>query len=249
MKHTFFKLFLTVLLLTRYSVCTNADTFTKDGIRYNITASNTVGVIGYSNISGNVAIPSSVYYNGRTYPVVYIDSYAFNGCDGLTSITIPNSVTSIEFWAFGGCTSLASISVNQGNTKYNSRDNCNAIIETESNTLILGCKNTVIPNSVTSIGKYAFRNCKGLTSITIPNSVTSVGDWAFEGYFRVLQKPDINYHPQLRDEHRKVCFQELQGTDINHHPQLSDERRRLGFRGLHRPKNSLLSASDSSDKP
>jgi hypothetical protein len=74
---------------------------------------------------------------------------------------------------------LTSITVEEGNSKYDSRDNCNAIIETGTNKLLLGCKNTVIPNSVTSIGNYAFSNCTGLTSITIPNSVTSIGDAAF----------------------------------------------------------------------
>ena len=66
------------------------------------------------------------------------------------------------------------------NTKYDSRENCNAIIETSSNTLIAGCKNSTIPNSVTGIGYYAFAGCRGLTSITIPNSVTSIGYGAFE---------------------------------------------------------------------
>ena len=62
---------------------------------------------------------------------------------------------------------------------YDSRNNCNAIIETKSNTLIAGCASTIIPNSVTSIGKQAFWGCKSLTSITIPSSVTSIGDMAF----------------------------------------------------------------------
>ncbi|MBQ0062883.1 MAG: leucine-rich repeat domain-containing protein [Prevotella sp.] len=79
------------------------------------------------------------------------------------------------------CSGLTSIVVAEGNTKYDSRDNCNAIIETSTNTLIVGCKTTIIPNSVTSIGDRAFAYCSGLTSITIPNSVTSIGESAFSG--------------------------------------------------------------------
>ena len=74
---------------------------------------------------------------------------------------------------------MTSITVESGNSKYDSRDNCNAIIETASNTLISGCKNSIIPNSVTSIEDYAFYECSGLTSITIPNSVTTIDDYAF----------------------------------------------------------------------
>ena len=99
----------------------------------------------------------------------------------MTSVTIPISVTSIGFRAFAYCTSLTSIMVKSENTVYDSRNNCNAIIETATNTLIVGCMNTNIPNSVTSIGDYAFYDCSSLTSITIPNSVTSIGSGAFEG--------------------------------------------------------------------
>ena len=159
----------------------------------------------YSNeYTGNVVIPKSVTYNGVTYnvtsiggnafavcsgltsitipnSVTSIGSSSFSSCTGLTSITIPNSVTSIEFRAFWCCTGLTSINVESGNTNYDSRNNCNAIIEIETNTLIQGCNNTIIPNSVTSIGMEAFNGCSGLTSVTIPNSVTSI-DWdAFAG--------------------------------------------------------------------
>ncbi len=113
------------------------------------------------------------------YTVTRIGAYAFFKCSGLTSVTIPNWVYSIGNSAFGGCSSLESIVVDGGNTNYDSRDNCNAIIETATNTLINGCKNTAIPNSVTSIGEDAFYNCSGLTSVTIPNSVTSIGGYAF----------------------------------------------------------------------
>ena len=118
----------------------------------------------------SITIPSSVTTIGYE---------AFYGCTSLTSITIPNSVTSIWEQAFSGCTGLISIVVDENNSVYDSRNNCNAIIRTQTNTLIAGCKNTVIPASVTTIGYAAFYYCKSLTSITIPNSVTSIGDYAF----------------------------------------------------------------------
>ena len=142
-----------------------------------ITIPNSVTGIGSGTFYGckgltSVTIPNSV---------TSIGNETFQGCTGLTSITIPNSVTFIGDSAFDGCTGLTSITVESGNSKYDSRNNCNAIIETSTNTLIRGCNNTTIPNSVTSIGSGAFRGCKGLTSITIGNSVTSIGQEAFQG--------------------------------------------------------------------
>ena len=104
---------------------------------------------------------------------------AFCYCYKLTSVTVPSSVTSIGLYAFDS-EGIKSIVVEEGNTVYDSRDNCNAIIETATNTLIFGCENTVIPSTVTTIGKGAFEECLGLTTIIIPASVTTIGQTAFQ---------------------------------------------------------------------
>lgn len=132
----------------------------------------------------NTVIPNSVTSIGNN---------AFSNCAGLTSITIPNNVTSIGDGAFSGCTGLNFIIVAEGNAKFDSRDNCNAIIETATNTLVAGCKSTVIPNSVTGIGRKAFLNCSSLTSITIPNTVMSIGENAFSGCTSLPAIDNIRY--------------------------------------------------------
>lgn len=137
----------------------------------------TNGTLSYgSNQSGLRALAGKLVIDNS---VTSIGSSAFDGCTSLTSIVVPESVTSIGQYAFANCSNLTSIVVRSGNTKYDSRDNSNAIIETDTNTLVVGCKNTTIPDGVTSIGKGAFQGCVGLSRITIPNSVTSIGRSAF----------------------------------------------------------------------
>lgn len=142
--------------------------------------------------------------NSSTIPegIVAIADAAFYECTGLKSISFPSTLTSIGEQSFCGCTSLSSIFISAGltdigdeafndcpniesiavdsnNKLYDSRNDCNALIETASNTLIMGCGKTVIPEGVVTIGASAFDGCKVLTSITLPNTVKTIGYNAF----------------------------------------------------------------------
>ena len=163
-----------------------------------ITIPNSVTSIGDFAFSGCTGLTSAVIGNG----VNTISTYAFSRCTGLTSITfgnsvetigycavadcysltsifIPKSVNNIDFYAFASSENLVSIVVDEDNAVYDSRNNCNAIIESATNTLIQGCKTTIIPNSVTCIGRSAFDGCSGLASIIIPESVLTIEIDAF----------------------------------------------------------------------
>ena len=149
----------------------NCSSLTEIVIPENVTS---IGYRAFYNCSGltEIVIPENSQLTS-------IGSRAFEGCSGLTEITIPKNVKNMILNAFENCSGLKAMVVAEGNTIFDSRNNCNAIIETKTNTLISGCASTIIPESVTSIGSRAFGGCNGLTEITIPESVTIIGYEAF----------------------------------------------------------------------
>ena len=180
--------------------------FYVDYIKYTVT-DYYLSVSGYdkTKFNGVAKIISKLTYKGHTFEVLEIAERAFCGCRDLTSVTIPNSVTRSGVEAFDGCSGLTSITIPNSVTSIdkNAFYSCSGLtsvhitdlaawcnIKFDSNLLINAqhlylngqeIKDLVIPNSVTSIGKYAFSGCTDLTSVTIPNSVTSIGEDAFLG--------------------------------------------------------------------
>ena len=232
----------------------NPTEFTVGDLIYHVNEDQvSVTVIGHVdgyNAAGSLIIPESVSYEGHNYTVTVVGNSAFMYCFYLTSLTLPNSLTTIEegafaycsgftgdlvipnsvvtiessafhtcsafdgslvlgtgltsigAWAFNSCDGLAGILnipdnvesigedafvycnfegmvVDPENPNYDSRNDCNAIIITSTNELAFGCKNTIIPNTVTSIGNNAFKGITGMTTLEIPDSVVSIGENAF----------------------------------------------------------------------
>ena len=158
----------TILGDDAFSLC---ESLTSITIPDNVTS---IGARAFHSCTSliSIAIPDNVTSLGS-------DVLSF--CYSLKSVTIGKGVNRISRYDFSYDNALESIIVRSGNPTYDSRDNCNAIIEKATNTLIYGCKNTVIPNSVSSIAEGAFENCSSLTSVNIPDGVTSIGNGAFSG--------------------------------------------------------------------
>ncbi len=172
---------------------------------YNLdTNKKTAEVAPYQDnkYEGDITIPAEISYQGTTYRVTAVAESAFWDCGGLTSIVLPAGLESIGPSAFLACTkltslkipasvinigdlafcfegALTSIVVDERNPVYDSRNRCNALIETATNTLITGCVNTIIPGTVTSLADNAFEGCVLLKNITIPSSVKRIGRAAF----------------------------------------------------------------------
>ncbi|MBP5687696.1 MAG: leucine-rich repeat protein [Muribaculaceae bacterium] len=163
--------------------------FIEDGIAYKINSDNETLTITYTdnrdsyanNYPGLVTanIPMTVTHDDVTYTVIAIAEHAFRNCKTLESVTIPITLTSIGTYAFAGCEALTSMTVKSGNAIYDSRNGCNAIIEKATNRLVAGCKETVIPETVTTIGTFAFYEHHGIETIKIPSSVTVIERSAF----------------------------------------------------------------------
>ena len=161
------------------AIISTADNILILGCKNTIIPNNIIE-IGVSSFYGSgittLSIPNSVQK---------IDDHAFGSC-GFTSITIPSSVVELGINPFSSCEQLSSITVEADNPVYDSRNNCNAIINTQTNELITGCCNTVMLEGITSIGNAAFEGCSGLTgNLIIPNSITTIGFAAFNFCYNI----------------------------------------------------------------
>ena len=151
-------------------------TFTRDGLKYVIytkdqaSGTGTVAVLPESKeISGDIVIPGTIVHEDTSYSVTTLFPNAFQGCSGLTSVEIPDSINYIGEYAFQDCSSLTSIVIPNGVTAIAKRTFNRCTILT----------NVTLPESLTSIGEWAFSGCDHLTRLEIPRNLTQIGDKAF----------------------------------------------------------------------
>ncbi len=163
---------------TKFADETEDEEETKVEGDYSYTANDdgAITIVKYLGSDTEVVIPSQIA--GKT--VRSIEENAFDGCTELTGVTIPETVQYVASQVFSDCVILSSIVVEESETSVYTSGGSNCIIKKDGYTLIAGCKTTVIPDYVTSIGFGAFSNCTGLTEITIPKGVTSIGGAAFD---------------------------------------------------------------------
>lgn len=182
-KHILLTLLITCIVAGLQAQTFKAYCLTKQEIECKILKGRkSVEIVKFAgaDCSRELSIPSTVAFEGKTYSVTSIGKEAYHrGGGSLRSIYIPETITAIGKYAFYNFDSLVAIRVDKRNRVYDSREDCNAIILSKTNELVLGCQATVIPNTVTSIGESAFASCSHLTAISIPNSVKSIGSGAF----------------------------------------------------------------------
>lgn len=187
---TFRRLLLLLALILYSSLHSLAQTVTIDNVVYSISDSvATVTGLENKSLTTELIIPDSIEYNDTTYPVTSIGNFAFNMCEGLTSVTIGNSVSSIGNCAFSSCTGL--INVTLGNS-----------LNSIGSQAFSGCAaltSVSIPNSVISIGGFAFSDCSSLESVTIGSSVSDIYYGAFWSCNNIKNISSYNTTPPLCD--------------------------------------------------
>lgn len=151
------------------------------GIKYNTNESEmTAEVVRLDDeFATHFEVEEKVEYGGKEYTTTRIRLTTLCLCTDITTVFIPKTITKIDNGTFADCGSIKSISVDPANPVYDSRNNCNAIIETATDTLVAGCAATIIPDTVKAIGSSAFHNSYNLKSIVLPPSMSSVGEQAF----------------------------------------------------------------------
>lgn len=155
------------------------------GIRKDLFYNSNIGWIRFPNTLVNIG--ENAFRNCQIKKLVLpdglksIEDFSFGGCDNLEIIYIPESMESIKNSSFAYCSNIKQIEISEKNKIYDSRENCNSIIETNRNNLVRGCMNTIIPKGIVYIGEYSFSNCFGLEDIEIPDGVEEIGQRAFIG--------------------------------------------------------------------